>query len=1450
MRHLCLTLLALLTVALAPAATPPHCIFTHYTTLDGLSHNNIADIHVDSRGFVWTATWCGINRFDGYHFRNFHSEDDASGLSFSRFTQVEEDAAGNMWFRTYENHICMLNRATEKLVDISTLIPEIEADNYSASVMLCDDRGRTWIGIEGYGLAVIDSESRDVVTMFGNDSLGKSIGHIALLEDGGVWVVANGRHLWRVGTTEESEVVATSVAVMPGLVSLLVSDRRQGLFAACGNDVVHVDATTLEQRIYRGDEQVTSVAIREDLVAVGSAEGHIGQLGDGNILYPRPASGSDTCTHIRSLMFDSHGLVWAISHENGVVRYDPSRRHYRRFHQPFHTTWLNYDEAAMVVEHDDRVWIKMRGTGFGWYDRANDRVEPFYNDPSRGDCRMGNDVVTFCFDKNGVLWFTTSSDRGLYKGVFASSPDELFEDMNVDPDGEIRALTLDGDGNMWVGTRTGHLYCFDSDGRSIWKLTREEYPPLDMIYCLMADSENNIWVGTKGFGLFRLSPDGHGGRTIKRYLHSDDDLWSLNCDTIYSIAEDAEHRIWLATYGGGVNMLSDARSDRFIHAGNLLKGYPLDHAAKLRYIIADNPQRMLAGSTEGLLVFNPSEIAGGESDEGSFRLWRRDKNDDNSLSNNNIIHIGRDVRGRMWLSTFGGGINLLERWEDGKPRFERIMDRQGLKNNVVLATIEDDNGTIWAMTETGVAQYHAQSGTFTSYAIVPSNRNLSFNEATILKDGRGMLFFGGNRDLYRLNPDDVPEYGRDYNLHFTSLEVDNSPMHCSIDMAERVELPADYISFTIGFAALNARIQEHVHYRYCLEGYDKGWIAGSGAHSATYSNVPHGRYTFRVKACVGGDLESSAEISKTIVIRPPLWLSWWAYILYAIAVAALLFGVYRMMYLIARLRSETRLNDDLAEMKLQFFTNISHELRTPLTLILGGIDEVASDEALSEQGRASIALASKNARRMLMLVNQLLDFRKVVKGKMVLKYSHFDVVEFVGRIVDDFRKVASSHRIELLFAFSHRNVMIWADIQRIESVVYNLMTNAFKFTPDGHRIDVSVSVRENDREVVISVHDTGVGISKEKLEHIFERFTPVSRSIRNDMQGSGIGLSLCREIVELHQGQITIESRQGEGTTVRVRIPVGEEPKPEGEVAGEGTATSNKLEVNDFLPPAEDESRIRGVTPPEGAKTILVVDDNAEMRAFIYNHLIADYNVVEAADGEEALQVIAATPPDVVITDLMMPRLDGIGLIRSIRKDFKTSHLPVIMLTAKHNSDDRIKAMEYGADGYITKPFSTELLAARIENLLTQRRLLFEKFSAQHSSGHTAEELTAPKEVVVTDRDELFIRKAIAWIDENIENSDLKVDALASHLDMGRTSLYNKIKGLTNKSPVELIMEYRIRKAELYLKTGKMTVADVAYKVGFSDPGYFSRCFKSQTGMSPSAYQKSAATATNTEEEQ
>ena len=1447
MKRLLLTFLLLAAVPGFARTSPPQCLFQTYSTLDGMTHDRIADIYTDSRGFVWVCTWYGVSRFDGYTFKNFSTTPgDFSPLSHHRFVSVSEDSNGHLWFTTYNLHVYRLNRYTEQFEDVVSLIDGVDSKHYRMTHCLHDGDGGTWVAIAGLGVARFadgaDAAPVRVDAFFDAPVLGGDVAAMYLDDRGGAWIAAADGQLNHIAAGERTARTLCETAAP----AFAFTADAASVYCATPGEVVRVGKQNGKvDRLPGGAAPLTAIVADSVRGAVyaGSRSGELYRVAGDRLARLNPKGVRPR--RIRGLAADSRGIVWVTSAETGITRYNPSTDDYKHFEQEPYTVSYNLDTITKIAEGGGLLWIKMNNWGFGYYDRERDTVEPFYNDPKQPNCQMTNAVVRFDV-RDDVLWLSTYNERGLRKAVLLRQPAEVFTLDSKSPDplsGEIRALMTDSRGRMWVGTRDGDLIAFDASNKPVYTLPAQGRRGTGMIYALKEDSSGNIWVGTKGEGLYRMTPEG-GGYRVTHFTHSDADAWSLSDDQIYCVEEDGTGRIWVATYGGGINLLEDPAGHRFIHAGNLMTHYPLDEAGRVRWLLYDRPDRMFAATVDGLLVFDP----GASAKLMRFRLMQKIPGDAKSLGNNDIIHMLKDSGGRIWLATFGGGLNLIESYDaDGAPRFRCYDKSSGLASNICMALTEDRQGDLWVSTHNAVSRFDPRRGIFSNYYLYDNMRNAVFSEATALTSPRGDVLFGSGRQLYRFDPDEVRAAKIDYDLRFTGLDVRNvpvvagrrSPLSESVTEADRIVLPYNFSNFRMEFASLNFAIQHVVGYMYKLEGYDQDWNISGTTNRAAYSNVPIGDYKFHVKAFVGNADAADEGITIGVEVLPPPWLTWWAktlYVLLALAVAAV---AWRIASSVIRIRREASVEQNMTDLKLRFFTNISHELRTPLTLILGGIEDVKKHDSLTPRGENSLTLAHRNAKRMLTLINQLLDFRKIVKNKMELKISRVDLVPLVEDALDDFREMASERRIELLFTLSRRSVLVWVDIERMESVVYNLLSNALKFTPNGGRIEAILSLREEEESVTLTVRDTGIGIPKDKQGVIFERFAQASRAVDSNMKGSGIGLSLCRDIVALHHGEISVDSRPGEGASFTVKLKLGnahfgmEQIDFTGAGAGKGERRNDYM-VSDFT--AADSQRRMDVAPPKDAQKILLVEDNRELRIFMYNSLIDTYYVVEADDGVEALEKIRSEMPDIIVTDLMMPRMEGIELIDKVRHDFTMSHIPIVMLTARHSPDDRVKAMEFGADGYITKPFSIELLLARIDNLLTQRRKLFEKFSSQSARNKVVE--LAVEDVVVTDRDEEFMKNVMAWLGENIENSELTIDQLASHLGLGRTTMYNKLKSLTGKSPVELIKEYRITKSKLLLRTGQFSVSEVAYKVGFSDPGYFSRCFREQYHMSPAEYLK------------
>ena len=1408
-------------------AEPLEFIYEHYSTDDGLPHNSISDIHQDSRGFLWLCTWYGLSRYDGSGFVNYTMlPGDYSNLSHNRILSVDEDRNGYLWVLTYDYHLYRFDVYDEKFVAVPEELEDFPVTAAKVGKIHTATDGNVWISLSGVGLLKVspDMSYRTFFSMTQGD-IGKRVKEIYEDSAGTVYAVSEN------GITMLRGDGASLLARDGDVVSF--AEHCNVLYFAYPDHLMAVDMTTREQRNL--DLRSLGAGDATTMTLTGSVNNKRLFVGfkDNSVACLDPESFSmelhrGDMGRVRYLFPDPEGLLWIATEKTGIWSYDSQKDRFRHYEHPNNVMSYYVDTLARVEQVGDRMWIKMNNWGFGYYDRCCDVIVPLDNVKNDSEPRFMNGVACFDADDSGVLWMSTVS-RGLEKVTIIKPKVEVIVPPTRSADNrassEVRAMLRDSRDNIWVATKSRELYQYSPDMKTCRRFPDSKSGDVGVIYSIFEDSDGNIWLGTKGDGLVRMRPEGDG-YSWKRFRYSSSDYNSLSSNDIYSIEQDNDGRIWIGTYGGALSMLQTPDSEKFITVRNNFPDYPKELGDRVRFLHCMPDGKMLVATVGGLIMFDPSDTP----ELTIFNRIMKIPGDMNSLGNNDVIHMFTDRLGETWLCTFGGGLNRIY-FNEGVPRFQIISTKDGLSSNIVHSAIDDLDGNIWIATESGISRYDRTSGALTNFSRYDGVKSTSYSEATCTRMADGDVVFGTYDNVYRFDPEDFKQPYRNPELVISGLDVDGY----RTSFKDRIVIPHDYSVFRIEFASLDFCAGGTTALSYMLEGYDKDWITASGSNRATYSRIPPGRYDFKVRLTNDNGSKETYQVEILVWVRPSVWNSTLSYIVYVLLGLLLVMFVVRLMLSQMKLRNDMKLEQNLNDMKVRFFTNISHELRTPLTLILGGIDEVAKRTPKGDQSEYSVNMVSKNAKRMLTLVNQLLDIRTIVNGKMRLKVSQFDVVKLVTDIYGDFKDMAVERQMDMRIVKSVDSLMIWGDAVRLEALVYNLLSNAFKYTSDGGKIEVGVLYREGEEDFRIMVKDNGIGVPRDKQDAIFEPFTKASETTFRGMASSGIGLSFCKEIVDMHGGQIWVDSKKDEGSKFFVRLPV-ERDRFSDETAQfvEGDLSSqdeDKRGLSKYKLHADHSS---------DALKVLVVEDNVELRIYIYNSLINKYNVRDASNGADALKILSdGWVPDIVVTDLMMPQMDGMELISRLRSDFNTSHIPIILITAKHEDDTHVKAMKYGADGYIGKPFTMELLTARIDNMLERRKMLISGLSSSDAAKTSPMKLDlSPQEIVITDKDELLIKKVMNWLEENVSDADVTVEQLAQYVGMGRTSMYNKIKGLTGKSPVELIQEFRLEKSRYYLRSGQYSVSETSYKVGFSDPGYFSRTFKKHYGITPADYVK------------
>ena len=1071
-------------------------------------------------------------------------------------------------------------------------------------------------------------------------------------------------------------------------------------------------------------------------------------------------------------------------------------------------------------------------------------------------------------DSEGLLWMS-STTNGVYKVNFTPShftffmPDILSQEHETGDTQGIRALFQQKNGDLWIGTRNGTLLCIDPKTQTV---KPSPVKNIGNVYHIMEDHAGNLWFCTKGNGIIKASPRGGLEGVVSHFIHNPNDRYSLNDDRVYYIFEDSRHRIWACTFGGGLNLIEERNGKTlFINRNNEFKDYPkYELYLNVRAIAEDADGRLWMGTTDGLMSFSgkfqkPQDI--------HFEIYREQQ--DAGTVDNDVFSLYKDSKGRIWLGMFGGGMNLLEGYDEQthRPLLKNYPFTKRLSGDVVSSIIEDQQHHLWLCTENGLASLNPNEENairhYDRYAGFPVV-NVEDNTIACLQDGR--IFIACRQGILAFDPKVVmSESDRKYPIYIVDFHVQNRSLsdfqppiyNGSVRYAKEIVLEHNQNMFSIEFASLNFTDQNQVSYSYILDGYEDQWHANGLNRFASYANVPPGRYTFRVKT---SGLDAPERILE-IRILPPWWASWWAYIIYTLLLLALLYGAFRLVLYMIKMRNETYVNDRLAELKIRFFTNISHELRTPLTLIKSPIEELKKNERLSSSGKEYLSLIDNNAKKMLQLVNQILDFRKVQNGKMKMHVAYTDLNEVLEVFRQEYRIHAQERDISYEFLLPDEHVMAWCDRQKIGVVINNLINNAFKYTHEGGTITVSMeenvqpsstntqhptkatgrreSGNPNTQEnVIIRVEDDGASIPENKLEEIFERFAMAEN--RNDdttSTGTGIGLSLSREFVLMHHGHIWAENLE-KGVAFVVELPTQKDNFNADEIeeyVGAQPQPLPKGGESDEAQEASPSGRFGGAV--EGASPVLLlIEDNIDLCHMLSLQLQSKYTVLTAHDGEEGLKKVYQYHPDLIVSDLMMPKMDGMELLKRIRQDFNISHIPVIILTAKQGDEIHTQAISTGANAYITKPFSSDLLQARISQLLEEQRIFQRKMVLTPNTQHLTPDTQQSYESHLIQKDLEFVHNVHQIIEKNLQNEDFNVNTLAEEMGLSRSPFFKKLKSLTGFAPVDLVKEIRLTKALNYVETTDMNVTEIAYTVGFRDPGYFTKCFRQKYGKTPKEY--------------
>lgn len=1341
------------------------------TIQEGLPSNVVSDMQQDQKGFLWFSTHNGLARYDG-NVVTTYLDNDSTGVSalIGRTKKALEDVTyKKLWVYSSSERLTCLNMVDGKE---EKYCQEVEKLHFTKWKLVCD--GMFWLWGAKDGAMLVDYRSGSFLTRrfakaeIGSsrvpliDSLGKD--NVVLCTTDKVFLYSEGRLFciakgMRMSRTRPFHHKMLMVSE-EGDVYVL----RQGKLQRFSH-VAYVDGEVATGDLLMGNRWILFTNRRSFSIDVRTGE--VAEC-EGEWLIPNGR-----------VLTDNKGRKW-IYNKTGVLRLVRQDKLVPLILFPQQTTnYIDYERFHIVEDNHGLIWISTYGKGLFVFNQDLTQSQHFVADKLGESPIASNYLLGIIADRHDGVWVSSEYGGVSHIQVMDKGVERIYPngEGNMDFSNVVRMVKKMNDGTVMVGTRAGSLYHYSADMSQV--LGKSHFD--SNVYGIVQMPNGETWIGTRGKGIY-------GAKGL--------DFKDRN---VFCMASDAKHRMWIGTFGKGLSLVYPRKD------GYGVKTFFVDSVGlnEVRCMVIDKHGVLWCGTSGGLIRIPVDEFV---KDASRYKTYVRDYE---------IRDVIVDRQGRLWLSASGDGLVQVEPGDgETEPKFYVFNTSNGLVNNLVQSVVDTPDGNLWISTQQGVTAWNARKKSFENYMFSrnPMGNVYNENSAVCLDDGRVVL--GGNYGLTIIQPSRLSHVSGLTDVVFTSYPY-----------SDEITLTYEQRSLNIHFSTLDYSDVRNVKYTYRLEGFDQAWSQPSSTPWAAYQKLPAGKYLLHVKACTS-DGTWGKESTLVIRIKPPFYLTSWAIMIYVLLVLGVIILVVKFVHDKNVLRNRIRLEQELTRYKLVFFTNIAHEFRTPLTLMQGSLEKekrIMKANRWQTELEKTIRVMDKSVQRMLRLIDQLLEFRKMQAGKLKLSLQETDAVMFVKAICRMFDDAAESKEIAYSFESSEPAHAMFLDQQMIDKVVFNLLSNAFKYTPAKGTISVSLSFTD---VLTIRVADTGVGIPQEKRAQLFSRFMQSSYT----GESFGIGLHLTHELVRTHHGEITYQENEGGGSVFVVTIPlqkdcyeasdflVKDSPILKADLTKERDGQEEK--TTDAVPSAP--------SAPLNRRTILLIEDDNDVREFLLSELESCFDLKVASDGKAGIAMAKELDVDLIVSDVMMPGMNGFELTKRLKNSFETSHIPIILLTALSTDENVLEGTESGADAYITKPFSPQLLMARILQLLNQREILRQKF------GKVPQEIRSA--MLRNEQDSLFVKRLDSIVYSRLGEQDLSVDKVAGLLHLGRTIFYKKVRGTTGYTPNEYIRVIRLRKAAELLKESEKNVSEVAYAVGFDNPYYFSKCFKEQFGMPPSQY--------------